>query len=271
MTQTLSFQPFGPDHLEGALRLSRETRWPHRAEDWALVRSLSQGVVALEGDDVVATALATPFGDVGMVNMIIVDERMRGRGLGRQIMTRAMDLVSPQQWRLVATASGLPLYEKLGFAACGSVHQHQGTVAALTAPPGIGWAGPADLPAIIAMDRAATGADRSTLWQALAAQGRIAHLPGKGVAALRAFGRGEVAGPVIADDLDTARDLLAALFAGRAGAFMRVDTTGISGLEPWLTEIGLAEVDRGVAMQRGDAPATDRRFTRFALAAQALG
>ena len=69
MTQTLTFVPFAPDHLPGALHLSRAAGWPHRAEDWALVLSLSQGLVALEGQRVVATALVTPFGAVGMVNM----------------------------------------------------------------------------------------------------------------------------------------------------------------------------------------------------------
>jgi hypothetical protein len=53
---------------------------------------------------------------------------------------------------------------------------------------------------------------------------------------------------------------------------MRVDTTGVSGLEPWLAEIGLAEVDRGVAMTRGAPPqVAQAEFTRFAAAAQALG
>lgn len=271
MTQTLTFLPFGPDHLPGALRLSRAAGWPHRAEDWALVLSLSQGVVALDGDRVVATALVTPFGDVGMVNMIIVDEAMRGRGLGRQIMTRAMALIQPREWRLVATPSGQPLYEKLGFAPCGAIHQHQGTLARVAPPQGIAWAGPEDMEAIIAMDRAATGADRAGLIRAIAGAGRLAVAPGRGYAALRVFGRGEVAGPVIADTPDTARALLAQLFADRAGAFMRVDTTGVSGLEPWLAEIGLAEVDRGVAMTRGAPQPAQGQFTRFAAAAQAVG
>ena len=126
MTQTLTFDTFGPDHMDAALRLSRAAGWPHRATDWALVAGLSRGIVALEAGEVVATALATPFGPVAMANMIIVDERLRGRGLGRQVMEHALALAEPQEWRLVATQSGLPLYRKLGFVECGLVHQHQG-------------------------------------------------------------------------------------------------------------------------------------------------
>lgn len=271
MTQTLTFDTFGPDHMDAALRLSRAAGWPHRATDWALVAGLSRGIVALEAGEVVATALATPFGPVAMANMIIVDERLRGRGLGRQMMDRALALAEPQEWRLVATQSGLPLYRKLGFVECGLVHQHQGPVANLAAPEGIRWATADDLPAVAAMDRAATGADRKGLLAALAASGRIAIAEGEGYAGLRAFGRGEVAGPVIAADGAVARRLLAFVMAGRAGAFLRVDTTDGADLSGFLAGIGLDRVDTGIAMRRGAAPAPAGPFGRFALAAQALG
>lgn len=270
MTQTLTFQPFGPGHLPGAHRLSQAAGWPHRAEDWALTAAISQGIAVTEAGKLVATALVTPFGPVAMANMIIVDAAMRGRGLGRQVMERAMALIQPQAWRLVATQAGLPLYEKLGFAACGTVHQHQGPVADLATPAGIRWAGPEDLPALAAMDRAATGAERAALLTALTARGRIAILPGQGYGVLRDFGRGQVAGPVIARDAGLARDLLAFLFSGQAGRFMRVDTTGSCGLAPWLDGIGLSHVDTGIDMQRGTG-AAPQDYTRYALAAQALG
>jgi hypothetical protein len=41
---------FTPEHLEGAMLLSSQARWPHRREDWAMMLALSAGVVALEGD-----------------------------------------------------------------------------------------------------------------------------------------------------------------------------------------------------------------------------
>jgi hypothetical protein len=88
-------------------------------------------------------------------------------------------------------------------------------------------------------------------------------------AALRPFGRGEVAGPVVALDAADARRLLA--FAGRPGAFLRVDTPKASGLGDWLAAQGLASVGGGIAMIRGEAPAAAREFQTFALAAQALG
>ncbi len=36
------------EHLDGAVRLSREAGWPHRLEDWQVVLDVSKGVVALD-------------------------------------------------------------------------------------------------------------------------------------------------------------------------------------------------------------------------------
>jgi hypothetical protein len=51
---------------------------------------------------------------------------------------------------------------------------------------------------------------------------------------MRPIGRSEVAGRVVARDAAAARRLLAFLFAGRPGAFFRVDTPKASGLGDWL-------------------------------------
>ncbi len=122
----LSLSTFEASHLAGAHRLSRAAGWPHRVEDWALLLSLSKGAVILEGDAVIATALATPMGPVATANMIIVDADRRGAGLGRQVMEAAMARVSAQEWRLIATKDGLPLYQRMGFEAEGEILQHQG-------------------------------------------------------------------------------------------------------------------------------------------------
>lgn len=272
---TLTFTAFTPAHLDGVLRLSQAAGWPHRREDAALVQSISEGVVALSGGKVIGVAIATPFGAVAMANTIIVDETMRGRGLGRELMTRMMALVSPAEWRLIATEEGLPLYLKLGFRAVRRIVQMQGPLAEVPAPEGVEWASAADLPAITAMDAASIGADRTSLITRLAEVGRFAVIREAGAvtgfAALRAFGRGEVAGPVVARKDEEAKRLLSFLFSQRTGAFIRVDTVEGSTLIPWLHTIGLRDVGGGVAMQRGDAGAPPSDFHIHALATQALG
>lgn len=269
---TLHFAPLTEDDLTNAVALSAAESWPHRTEDWGMLLSLGRGVGAYLGDRLVGTAMAMPFGDVATACMIIVAGEMRGRGLGRGLMQQAMALVTPREWRLVATEDGLPLYVKLGFRETGRILQHQGFVAPVASPDGVRWAGEGDLPALAALDRAATGGERDALLAALVRSGQIAQLAdGSGYAALRPFGRGEVAGPVVASDGESARRLLAFLFAERTGAFLRVDTPEAGGLAPWLTDLGLRHVGGGRSMTRGIPVETDPALFPFALAAQALG
>jgi GNAT superfamily N-acetyltransferase len=269
---------FLPTHLEGALALSRQAVWPHRLEDWRLMLELSQGVVAIEdGQRVVGTILATPFAqDCATINMVIVDESMRGRGLGRQLMDAAFALTGNRPLRLVATQDGLPLYEKLGFVQSGTVMQHQGVPTALPAKPAhVAFEAAPDIAELTALDRAAYGADRSGLLAYLKTVARFAVIRHEGrvaaFAALREFGRGEVIGPVVAETEQQAKDLIAFCVASRPGAFLRVDTTEEAGLSPWLTEIGLAHVGGGIAMLRGAQSRSAAAVRTFALANQALG
>ncbi|WP_085033215.1 GNAT family N-acetyltransferase [Ensifer aridi] len=276
-TNQIDVTAFGPEHLEAAVRLSRQAGWPHRLEDWQMALTLSEGVVAIEDARVVGTVLVTPYkADCATINMVIVDEAMRGRGLGRTLMDAALRIAGDRPLRLVATAEGLPLYEKLGFRETGRVLQHQGVVGEVAAPPGIEAATAADIDAIAALDRRAFGADREGLVAYLAKAGEFAVLrrDGRvsGFAALRVFGRGEVIGPVVAADLDDAKALVAHFIAMRPGRFLRVDTTADAGLSGWLTEQGLAHVGGGIAMMKPPIHRdADRVANIFALANQALG
>ena len=274
----ITLTTFGPEHLQGAVALSHEAKWPHRPEDWRMTLGLSAGTVAIDADGrVVGTALMTPYGqDCATVNMVIVDEALRGRGLARRLMTAALTLAGGRPLRLVATADGLPLYRKLGFVECGEIRQHQGAVQAIAAPADIRYAAEGDIAAIKALDRVAFGADRRSLIDVLAANGQVAVLRHDGAidgfAAIRPFGRGEVIGPVVAADAADAKALVAFFAAPRSGAFLRVDTPSDSGLAGWLAEIGLVEVGGGIVMHKpartgGASP----RATVFALASQALG
>lgn len=275
MSDTLTFDAFSAAHLDDALHLSQAALWPHRREDWHLLSRLGRGVVALADGRVVGTALATPFGAVAMANMIIVDAAMRGRGLGRRLMTQAMASVEVPEWRLTATDDGLPLYQKLGFVATGRVLQHQGTPFPQTQPDGVEWADAVDLEAIATLDRQATGAERGTLIVRLMIEGQLAVIrrggDPVGYASLRRFGRGDLIGPVVAETPEMAQRLISFLISQSHSSFLRVDTTEAAGLAPWLTAQGLAPVGGGISMRRGGSPLPAAPVQCFALAAQALG
>lgn len=272
----IAIQAFGPDHIEGAVALSRQENWPHRPQDWQMALQLSSGAVALDDQGQVAgTILVTPYGmDCAMINMVIVDRNARGKGLGRKLMEQAFALAGDRPLRLVATADGMPLYEKLGFVPSGTILQHQGKVAELRLPDGVEAAGADDLANIKTLDRDAYGADRETLIDALAERGAFAVIRRNGAieayAAIRPFGRGEVIGPVIAGSADAAKALISFFAAPRPGAFLRVDTDSRTGIADWLAEIGLSHVGGGVAMDRPPRTGSARPKV-YALANQALG
>ena len=276
-TETLELTAFEARHLDGAVGLSRAAGWPHRREDWALSLSVSTGVVALEGDRVVGTALMTPYGEASAtINLIIVDPQMRGRGLGRRLTSAVLALAGERVCRLVATADGLPLYEKLGFTGMQEIYQHQGFAEVSLPLTGFEWAGAASLPDLAALDGQACGGDRRDLLQQIAGTGQFAILRRAGAivafAAVRPFGRGQVIGPVVAPDEEMARQLIRFVAASREGRFLRIDVPGDSGLSHWLDGLGFTRVGGGVATPRGDGVPRQLRTARtFALASQAFG
>jgi hypothetical protein len=163
----------------------------------------------------------------------------------------------------------------------GCVHQHQGSVfrtpfVLLGEGERIRPIGPRDEPALADLSRRALGRSSTVSLKhlmgvaSLVAIDRYGELIG--YAALRKFGLGHVIGPVVAPDAERAKALIAHWAGSRAGSFMRLDVPDASGLSPWLTDMGLVQVDATVpVLVRGEAPRPDPSMTRFALLSQSLG
>ncbi|MGO4566387.1 GNAT family N-acetyltransferase [Rhizobium sp. 2YAF20] len=276
-TESIVLAPFEAHHLDDAVALSRAAGWAHRREDWEMIWSLSQGCVALAGDRVVGTALMTPFGDTcSAINMIIVDESQRGRGLGRKLTTAVLELAGDRECRLTATNDGLPLYQKLGFVATNQIVRHQGIANRINASENVDWVTPDALPEIKALDGAAFGASRDTLIDVLAKEGTFAAIRnGDRIVAFaftRLFGKGEVVGPVVAEKVEQARDLLAFILSGKEGHFVRIDIPKQTGLSSQLEDWGMPQEGEVVAMVRGAAGHSQTPAVQtFCLASQAIG
>jgi len=263
--------------LVPAHNLSQAVSWPHRLVDWQFALSLGQGVAAVEGEDLAGTAMWWPYGaDFATLGMVIVAPQRQGRGLGGRLMQAVLAQAGTRSVGLHATPAGLPLYEKLGFAAVGEIHQHQGSVSgtpSATAP--VRSIGDDDWREIEALDRAVCGLDRRPLLaglrplaraNVLLREGRVA-----GFSMLRDFGRGQSIGPVVAPDLDGAKALIGDWLAQSMGRFLRIDIPAGCGLADWLAGQGLVPVDKAVAMVRGTPPVRRRQTRLFALVSQALG
>lgn len=273
----IEYVPFEAGQGDDVLRLSRQVGWPHRREDLGLIIGLSEGIVALCEGKVVGTAFITRFGPAHCAcNLIIVDETMRGRGLGRVLMSTIMTMAGVCEMRLVATKDGLPLYRKFGFKETGRVLQHQGLASETVSKNTVCWSGRPEHDDLVALDHAAFGAPRAGLIASLMAAGQVATLESgngvEGFAVLRPFGRGDLIGPVVAADIEDAKALIGFILAQCRGRFVRIDIPETSELAPWLETRGLTPAGGGVAMST--EPETSLRTTRFqtfALANQALG
>ncbi|ORE91189.1 acetyltransferase [Stappia sp. 22II-S9-Z10] len=280
MTATLAF--LDEPQLGAAVSLSQAEGWPHTIADWALMLRIGRGVALREGDDLRGTAVFIPYGEVdGAIAMVLVAKDARRHGLGRSLMTEVLAQAPERQLRLVSTASAVPLYQSLGFEPAGRVHQMEGwpDLGGLGPRNGVVLAMEGETPAILGLDKAAFGADRTRLLQALVADGEAMLLRDPfvtGFAIRRPFGDGVVIGPVVAPHLQAAKRLIAAHVARAPRAFVRIDTRD-EALADWLSSCGLVEGAGGIAMIRPGAVLHNRVVGQgrgaqtFALAAHAFG
>jgi predicted N-acetyltransferase YhbS len=269
--------------IPAAHALSREAGWPHRAEDWDFLFRVGQGVVACEGEDAVCgTAMWWPFGETaGSVGMVIVPPKLQHRGIGRRLMQALAEQAESRTLRLTATAAGYRLYESGGFRAIGAIHQHQGTAVMPGEMPRF-TAGTLrsirleDHAAVVALDRAAFGADRARVFEQLTgmADGLVCESEAGivGFSYCRLFGRGRAIGPVVATDDAMAIALVRPHVAAQAGQFLRIDTAAAEGgFVDFLDASGLVRVGGGTVMVKGAALSASGATRTYALVNQALG
>lgn len=269
------------DDIHDVADLCFEQQWPHREEDLEKLLAIGSGLVAEVDGKPCGTIMAWRFGEsFAMIGVIIVARAQQGRGLGRELASAMLKRLDGVTVILNATDEGLPLYSKLGFVAMGKVHQHQGIAPVqplVQLRPGerVRPMGVADAQVLDALYSSATGMDRKAVLDALLADGSAVVLCREhkqtGFAVMRRFGRGWLIGPVIAPDTTGAKALIAHWLGTQTGSFCRIDVPEVTGLGPWLEEVGLPEVGHVTRMALGPAPVPGDNVAIFGLAAQALG
>jgi GNAT superfamily N-acetyltransferase len=121
------------------LRLRAQAGWNQTEADLRRFFDLSgEGSFIAEWDGQPAGTVCTfVFGSTAWIAMMLVEEALRGRGIGKALMQRALAFLDErrvERVRLDATPLGRPLYEKLGFVAEYTVLRHAGEVT-VTGPP----------------------------------------------------------------------------------------------------------------------------------------
>jgi len=240
--------------VDAGLALSDAAGWNQTGDDWALFIRHGRAIGLRDpGGHWVATAAALPYGrDRGWISMVLVAEAWRHRGLASRLLDdgvahlRAAGVVPV----LDATPAGAAVYRRLGFVPGFEIDRWErpalptGLSATSTASPSVlpvlarppsanadappsgapRPAGPADLEALLALDRAATGLDRRFLLSSFLSRAETRAWRTEGGRAFviaRAGRRAIQIGPLVAGDLAEAAALLdtaiaAAQASGRA-------------------------------------------------------
>ena len=219
--------------------LSLGVGWPHRPADWNFLRRVGQGIVAVDGiGRVFGSAMWFPHGsDFATVGLVITTPRAQANGAGRWLMEQVMQRCEGRNLSLNATKAAYPLYVSLGFDTEAQVFMHQGTLSRF---PDVGPVNGVvrDLPAagigeVCAFDAQAFGTDRSRQLALLAENSvtGILQRDGKiaGYAMRRDFGRGQVIGPIVAQNDEDAIQLAAWHLGSLQGRNVRIDTREDSG------------------------------------------
>ncbi|MCF5053638.1 GNAT family N-acetyltransferase [Pseudomonas syringae] len=283
MSHAYVYRTVNAADMPAAHALSVHLKWPHREEDWAMVQRTSQGFVAEYDGQLVGVAFACHQGAYSSIGLVIVSDEHQGKGIGRQLMNLCLDAAAPRTPILNATESGAPLYKSMGFIDFARIQQHQGvpqTPAPLSLPLlnhsqcrvlSLG-----EYPQVIALANAGSGLDRTQVLNDLlptAEQVVGIEVLGqlKGCALLRRFGRGHIIGPVVAQNLEQAQQLITHLLRLIPDAFVRFDILAESGLADWLERLGLPCVDRAPRMVLGTPPQSRDGIKQFALVTQAIG
>lgn len=219
--------------LPWTLQLSRQAGWNQTPADWQRAIDLQpDGCFAAEADGKpLGTTTVCSFGSVAWIALVLVDTRMRGRGFGRALLEHALAYCDERQIgsvRLDATASGRPIYEKLGFAAQFELARYAGTPRPMDSRSTSRPAAPQDLPRMAAFDAAVSRVHRGkfleALWKIDAAGPRLIEHHGElaGLAMSRPGFHAAHIGPVLGER-NAGEALLAEMLHRHAGQPVYID------------------------------------------------
>lgn len=266
--------------ISAAVGLANAVGWDDTPADWAALFSCGKvfGHRDLDGSLVGAGALCD-FGPIITLAKMIVREDVRGRGVGRAVLERCLAARPSEATTtlLVATPLGRLLYDRAGFVPVETVHVLMGTRSHSNSPASsrVEPFDRDDREGLLALDRTASGGDRERMLDARLRTSKSAVVVRKG-GVICGFGLATVqrdhvvVGPVIANDVRDAHDIIDALID--EGAKVRIDVPGVqSATFRHLEAAGLEVVGSRVEMALGGRVPACQRERRFALASLAYG
>ncbi len=248
------------------MELKDQAGWNQTAADWHRLLNLEPGgCFAAEAEGrVVGTAVATTFGPVAWLAMVLVDPAARGRGIGTRLVEHALAYLDESgvgTVRLDATALGEPIYRRLGFVPEYELARWEGVAAETPPDLSVQPVSADQLEAVAALDQEATGTDRRRLLRLLyeeqpGAMRRFVLRDGlSGYATLRRGSRAVQIGPAIARTEEAGRALCDSALQSCAGepAFIDIPKEN-SAAGRWAESRGLVVQRYFTRMRRGPGP-----------------
>ena len=264
-----------PGDVEAGLALSDAAGWNQTADDWALFIQKGHAIGYRDGANrLVATAAALPYGErAGWISMVLVADAWRHRGLASALLDACVEHLRSANIVPVldATPAGAEVYRRLGFKAGFEIDRWQWQASLQAGPAfapeaGAGAdallrpAGVADLDALAALDRAATGLDRRFLLASFLARPHTrawCSADWRGFIIARAGRRATQIGPLVTSAPNLAIALLAAALSSARlvpGGSVFVDLPRCRGeLAAWLEAQGWVRQRPFVRMALGAA------------------
>ncbi|MEW1699949.1 GNAT family N-acetyltransferase [Streptomyces sp. NPDC093249] len=260
--------------------LSENRGWPREEHKWGLLLTAGTGygIDDPDGSGLAACSVVTSYGPgLSAIGMMLVAERYARQGVGRRLMRHVLTEIGDTPATLYATANGQPLYEQLGFAEISRSEMVRGRFTFAEPAPDV-TVRPAtadDLPAILRLDHEIFGLDRThiiTRLPAFADHLRVAEGNGglTGFAAIWPNMDTHVVGPLIAEDPDTAKALIASLAAATDRPLRTDIDVRHASLLTWLKGNGIDPIANNSVMVHGlpDLPGDQlRRFAPLTVAA----
>jgi GNAT superfamily N-acetyltransferase len=282
-----SEQEIGPlcaADLDDAEALVREAGWNQTAADWRIFLELGTAYAVRNGGRAIATAATLPYGRFAWISMVLVAGEHRRRGLGTQLLHRAIDDLTAAGVVPVldATPDGRLLYRALGFEdawgltrlTCAHWLQTDDVrmeSAAILPISDAHWSG------LCAYDTAAFGSDRSAVLARLRGRLPAAELVAERDGRIVGFALGRdgrtsaQVGPLVAEDDATAHALLARALDGLDGP-VYVDLADTkSTVRSWLETRGFTPQRPFTRMLRHRRESFDDSLRTYAVAGPELG
>jgi GNAT superfamily N-acetyltransferase len=271
-------RPMWPADADSALALSEEAGWNQTAEDWRFMLGEGRALGVYEpGRGWVASSLVVPLGPgLAWISMVLVAGDRRRRGFGTMLLKRCIEAVRADGAvpGLDATELGRPVYLPLGFEELYPISRWvvDRPLPPASPPPGIAIRDltARDMPAILSFDEPRSGLRRAHILRYLR-RACVAERDGAivGYAMARPGRTAAQIGPVVADDAEVARALLARM--GEAGGPAILDVPDAHGaLSGWLRQGGAARQRGYTRMTLGRSPGLEAPGAVYALAGPEL-